>query len=459
MTNIVAAAAPSTPRQLGTNTLLEAPILPTLLRLTAPNLAAMLVVTLVAICETVYVGILGTVPLAAIALVFPMIMLMQMLSAGAMGGGVSSAISRAMGAGDTRRANALALHAVAIGAGAGLFFSAVFWAFCSPIFRALGGAGAVQSEAVAYASIALTGAILTWLLNTFASVVRGTGDMRVPSLALLGASVLQIVLGGALGLGIGPIPRFGLAGVATGYVVAYASAALFLLWFLCSGRGSLALRLDWSTLNREMFLDILKVGAVSALGPFQVVLTVLILTRLVAGFGTEALAGYGIGARLEFLLVPIVFAIGVACVPMVGMAMGARNVARARAVGWTAAGVAMTVLGVIGLVVALLPDLWSGLFTADPAVRAAANLYLRLAGPGFAFVGLGLSLYFASQGSGRMLPPVLAGTVRLWVVAAGGLWLSASAAPVWTVFALVCASMIAFGLAIAAAVYWTRWGS
>jgi Na+-driven multidrug efflux pump len=119
----------------------------------------------------------------------------------------------------------------------------------------------------------------------------------------------------------------------------------------------------------------------------------------------------------------------------------------------------MTVLGVIGLVVALLPDLWSGLFTADPAVRAAANLYLRLAGPGFAFVGLGLSLYFASQGSGRMLPPVLAGTVRLWVVAAGGLWLSASAAPVWTVFALVCASMIAFGLAIAAAVYWTRWGS
>ena len=79
-----------------------------------------------------------------------------------------------------------------------------------------------------------------------------------------------------------------------------------------------------------MFFDILKVGAVSSLGPFQVVLTVLILTRLVAGFGTEALAGYGIGARLEFLLVPIVFAVGVASVPMVGMAMGARDIARAR---------------------------------------------------------------------------------------------------------------------------------
>src|SRR5262249_1810225 len=152
----------------------------------------------------------------------------------------------------------------------------------------------VLSEALAYAQIALTGSILTWLLNTFASIVRGTGNMRVPSLSLLGASLLQIVLGGSLGLGIGPIPGFGLAGVASGLVIAYALAALFLLWFLGTGRGRLKLRLDASALNREMFLDILKVGAVSAIGPFQVVLTVLILTRLVASFGTEALAGYGI---------------------------------------------------------------------------------------------------------------------------------------------------------------------
>jgi putative MATE family efflux protein len=356
------------------------------------------------------------------------------------------------------RANALALHAVAIGTAAGLFFSVVFLAFGAPLFRLMGGSGAVLEAALAYANIALTGAILTWLLNTFASVVRGTGNMRVPSVTLLAASILQIALGGALGLGFGPIPRFGLPGVATGLVIAYAAATAYLLWFLWSGRGLLTLQLDASLLNREMFLDILKVGAVSAIGPFQVVLTVLILTRLVAGFGTEALAGYGIGARLEFLLVPIVFAIGVASVPMVGMAMGARNVQRARRVAWTAAGVATVALGVIGLTVMLVPDLWSGLFTADPAVRAAANLYLRLAGPGFAFVGLGLSLYFASQGSGRMLPPVLAGTIRLWVILGGGLWLTAgSGGAVWPLFALVGASMLAFGLSIAAAVYLTPW--
>ena len=156
------------------------PILPTLLRLTLPNLAALLALALVAIFETVYVGILGTTPLAAIALVFPLIMLMQMLSAGAMGGGVSSAISRALGAGDLERAEALALHAVVIGAAAGLAFSAIFAAFGSPLLRMLGGSGVVLGQALAYADIALAGTILTWLLNTFASVLRGTGTCGCP---------------------------------------------------------------------------------------------------------------------------------------------------------------------------------------------------------------------------------------------------------------------------------------
>jgi putative MATE family efflux protein len=440
------------------NPLVAGRILPTLVRLALPNLLAMLVTALVAIAETSYVGILGTTQLAAIALVFPMVMLMQMLSAGAMGGAVSSAISRALGAGDAVRAQALALHATVIGATAGLTFSLVFIVFGSPIFQALGGRGLVLEQALAYAKIALSATILIWLVNTLASIVRGTGNMRVPSLTLLVAAVLQIGLGGALGLGFGPIPRFGLPGVATGLVIGFGAGVLALVWFLRSGRAGITLKFDPAVLTREMFFDILRVGAVAAFSPLQTVLTVLILTRLVADFGIEALAGYGIGARLEFLLVPIVFAVGVASVPMVGMAIGARNVARARRVAWMAAGVATLALGGIGLVVAAFPGLWSGLFTQDAGVLAAANLYLRFAGPAFAFVGLGMSLYFASQGAGKVLGPVLAATVRLAVIAIGGWALAASAAPVWSLFALVALSMLAYGLATATAIYITPWG-
>lgn len=457
MADTAAARSPATSRVRGADALLEAPILPTLLRLTLPNLAAMLVSALVAIAETVYVGVLGTTPLAALALVFPMVMLMQMLSAGSMGGGVSSAISRALGAGDDERAEALAVHAVLIGAGAGAAFSVAFLAFGAPIFRMLGGAEAVLAEALAYANVALAGAIAIWLVNTLASIVRGAGNMRVPSLTLLAASLLQIALGGTLGLGLGPVPRLGLAGVAAGLVIAYGLGALFLLWYLRSGRARITLAFAGTKIEREMFLDILKVGAVASFSPLQSVLTVLILTRLVAGFGTEALAGYGIGARLEFLLVPIVFAVGVASVPMVGMAIGAGHIARARRVAWTAGAVAAAAVGTVGLVVAAAPQLWSGLFTTDAGVVAAANLYLRWAGPWFASLGLGLALYFASQGSGRMLAPVAAGTVRLLVIGFGGWWLTATAAPAWALFALVGASMAAFGLSVAAAVYLTPW--
>jgi Na+-driven multidrug efflux pump len=289
-------------------------------------------------------------------------------------------------------------------------------------------------------------------------VLRGTGNMRVPSLGILGASILQIVLGGVLALGVGPVPSLGMAGVAIACIVANAASVAFFTWYLASGRSRLSLRLRGLQLRREMFTDILKVGAMSMLSPLQSVLTVLIFTGFVAHLGVAPLAGYSIGQRLEFLLIPISFGIGVASVPMVGMAMGAGNVARARRVAWTAGLVSAFNLGVIGLTVAAFPDLWAGIFTRDEAVLEHARAYLRIAGPSFAFFGLGLTLYFASQGSGRMLGPVLAGTVRLVLVFAAGTWLVSLPATSSQLFGLVAASMVVYGLATVAAVRLTRWG-
>ena len=107
----------------GVSGLTSAPILPTIWRLSLPNLLAMVATALVSVAETSYVGQLGTAALAGMALVFPMVMLQQMLSSGAMGGGISSAISRALGAGDDARANDLVLHAVVISLALGLLFT------------------------------------------------------------------------------------------------------------------------------------------------------------------------------------------------------------------------------------------------------------------------------------------------------------------------------------------------
>jgi putative MATE family efflux protein len=441
------------------NHLVTAPILPTLLRLAVPNTIAMAGSALVAIAETSYIGRLGTEPLAGIALVFPFAMLTQMMSAGAMGGGVSSAISRALGAGNRDRAADLAFHAAMIGVCAGLFFTVMMLGFGRSFYALLGGRGGVLEQSLHYSQVLFSGAVSIWLVNTLASVVRGTGDMRTPSATLIIVSIVQIAVGGALGLGLFGLPQLGMRGVAAGQLTAFTLGAIFLAWYLLSGRSRLDLDFSRFKFQRAMFADILKVGAVACLSPLQSVLTILIFTKILAGFGTETLAGYGMGSRLEFLLIPIAFAVGVASVPMVGMAMGAGLVTRARHVAWTAAAVAGLVVGFIGIVVAIKPALWVSLFTSDPGVTAAAYSYFGLAGPGFGFFGIGVCLYFSSQGAAKVGGPVLAGTIRLLMVGLGGWWLSTSGAEAWTLFALVGGAMVVFGLATALSIKLTKWSN
>jgi putative MATE family efflux protein len=455
MTDQTADAVPKLPPA---NPIFEGPVLSILIRFALPNMASMTAATLVVIAETAYIGRLGLEPLAAIALVFPFIVLMGMMSAGAMGGGVSSAISRAIGAGDVARASTLAGHALIIGLGGGLLFSAVLLTLGPTLFALLGGQGRVLAEAVSYSNVLFLGAVGVWLTNTLASILRGTGNMKLPSTTLLATAALQIVIGGTLGLGLFGVPQFGMRGVASGQLIAYVFAAVFLAFWLFSGRSKLQLSMRTFRLQRGMFFDILKVGAIACLSPLQSVLTVLIFTRLLSRYGTTTLAGYGIGARLEFMLVPIAASIGMASVPIVGMNVGAGNIERARKVAWAAGLLAAGVVGSVGLLFALAPDLWAANFTSDPRVLESARQYFQLAGPAFGFLGLALSLYFASQGSGKILGPVLAQSGRLVVVIAGGALLLALDAPGWTLFLLAATSMVIYGVLAVLSVWFTAWG-
>ncbi len=439
------------------NPLLTGPILPTLLRLSVPNVLAMLVAVLVGMAETFYIGVLGTAPLAAMAVVFPFVMLTQMLSSGAMGGGVSSAISRALGAADHDRANALAWHAVAIGLTVGLVYSMLLLLCARPLLTLLGAKGEVLELALTYARPLFAGAFLIWLMNTLASVLRGAGNMAAPSLVIFGTALLQIGIGGSLGLGLGPFPRLGLPGVATGQIVASLLAVGLFTWILRQAGVRVRPTLAGGKPRAGLFGAILQVGALACLSPLQTIVAMLIFTGLIARLGVPTLAGYGIGQRLEFMLIPIAFGIGVASVPMVGMAIGAGQVERARRVAWTAACVSGALLGAIGLTLGLVPDLWSQWFSADPAVRAVANRYLSLVGPAFPLFGFGLTLYFASQGSGKVLGPVLAATARLALILSVGFWLAGRDADADAFFWLVAAGMVLYGLATAWAVRRTRW--
>jgi Na+-driven multidrug efflux pump len=440
------------------NALVDGPILRTLLSLAWPNVIALSAGTCVVIAETSYIGRLGVESLAAMALVFPCVILTMTMSGGAMGGGVASAIARALGAGDTDRASALASHALLIAIGFGLTFMLGMLLFGRHLLELLGGRGNVLAQAIAYSQIFFGGAVVPWLMNSMAGVLRGTGNMKLPSAMILNSAVCQIILGGTLGLGLGPIPQFGMRGVAAGSLTAYLISISVMGWYLFSGRARVIPKIRGLRVQAPMFFDILKVGAVACFSPLQAVLAISIFTHMLAGFGTAVLAGYGIGARLEFMLTSIAFAVGIGSVPMIGMAIGAERVARARRVAWTAGLVSFLSVGAMATIVAIVPDIWVNIFTGDASVRAASQQYLSTAAPCYAFIGLATAMYFSSQGAAKVLGPVLAQSVRLAFIALGGWYLMTHDATAANFFALAASSMVLLGTLSCASVVLTRWG-
>ncbi len=438
--------------------LLTAPVLPTLIALAAPNVLLALMQALVSFADAWFIGRLGTGGLAGVALVFPIVILMQMMSAGAMGGGVSSAIARTLGAGDATRAARLAWHAAVIAVAFGLLFTLVMW-LCGPaLYRALGGTDTTLGYAMDYSAIIFGGALSVWVSNILANVIRGTGNMTMPAVTLSAAALLQIPLCGALVLGWGPFPPLGIKGAAIAYVAMFAAAALVFAGYLLSGRAGLTVRGINIQFSTRLFADILKVGLLSSFNAVQTIAAAVMVTGFVGTFGTAALAGYGLGVRLELLQIPVVFAIGSALVVMVGTCIGAHDVQRARRIAWTGAALAAGVTGCVGIIVALWPGVWAGLFSADAAVLDAAYTYLRIAGWCYAFFGAGVALYFASQGAGKMLWPVLAGSARFLIAVIGGfVVLQYFTGTLVGLFVVIGVAMVAYGVGMAATVKWGAW--
>jgi len=406
--------------------------------------------------ETWWVSSLGTDALAGMALVFPGFMMMQMLSAGAVGGGISSSIARALGAGRRDDADALVMHSVVINVALGIFFSVLFLVYGRAIYSAMGAEGGALEAALAYSDIVFGGNILVWLTNGLASVIRGTGNMFVPSLAVCFGVVLLVPLSPVLILGFGPIPALGMQGAGIAVVATTALSMAILGWYIWAGRS--IVRFKWARLRRLLFGDILRVGSVGAISTLQTTLTVALTTALVAAAGgADAVAGYGTAARLEYLLIPLVFGLGAPLVAMVGTNIGAGQRARALRIALIGGALAFGACEIVGITAAIWPQAWLGLFGDDARMIETGSAYLRFVGPTYGFFGLGLALYFASQGAGKLLWPLGAGLLRL-IVAIGGGWIALR----WTgslswLFAALAVALVIYGVILTTAIARGAW--
>jgi putative MATE family efflux protein len=440
-----------------TRQLLQAPILRTLLRLGAPNVLIMLAQSAAGLIETFFVGRLGTDALAGMALVFPVVMLMQTISAGAFGGAIASTIARALGSGRRADADALVLHALGVALGLGVAFALIILPGGYWLYGMMGGRGGALAAALIYSNRVFAGAVLIWIFNSLSAVIRGTGNMAFPAGVTCVGTVLLIPLSPLLIFGAGPIPPLGIGGGAIALLVYYFLGSIALALYLMSRNSLLRpsfanVRFRWT-----FFRDILRLGSVGAISATATNLTIGITTAMVGGFGTAAIAGYGTASRLEYLLIPLVFGLGSPLVAIVGTCMGAGLAARALQATWIGAALAIAMTETVGLVAAAYPEAWLTLFDRDPAMLAAGTRYLHVVGPAYGFFGLGLVLFFASQGAGRLRWPVLGNVARLMVAALGG-WLALrSGGGLKSLFMTQAGALVVYGLINAAAVAGGAW--
>lgn len=430
------------------------------MRLAGPTTAVMAVQVLVAVAEAWFVARLGIEALAGIALVIPFITLMMNMANGGMGGGVASALARALGAGRHDDARALVLHALLLGLGCATVFTGFAWTVLPGVLRWLGGSGVVLHQAVAFTTVWFSGAVVLWLSAFLSALLRGGGDSATPGRIGFAMSLVYIPLLGVLTLGLGDWSGLGLVGCAIAPLITGIASVILLGKAVARGRRNFWRTLAHAPLQARLFGEILRVGAMGSVTTVTSTVTAMLVTGLVGGFGTAALAGYSIGMRLEFMLAPLAFGIGTGATTLVGIAAGAGAWSRAVKVAWTGGLFAFFTMGAIGWTIALMPESWSRLFASDPGVVAASIACIVHVAPLYCLFGLGLTLNFASQGAGRMTVPVVASIARL-ITAAGGGWLAVERMGLGLdgVFAAIAASLAIYGLLIAGSLLLAPWKS
>lgn len=384
-------------------------------RLAAPTTLVVVLQLAGQLTETWLAARQGTAALAGWAVVLPFALLMQMASAGAMGGGVVSAVARSLGAKQHGMAAALVLHAVLIALIAGTLFAVLLAGMPYPLFTLIAGPETAAQAAPYAIWLFGAGAIPVWMTNTLASVLRGGGRHGLASRILSVGGFVSPFLAWFLMEPCG----FGLKGAGMAVAAVFGVSAVVMAIPVLRGAAGFVPRLlvrpQWA-----LFRRILSVGLVASMMAAIANLTTILVTAQIAPYGPTVVAAYGISARLEFLMIPLAFGIGSALTALVGQAVGAGDWTTARRTAWTGGIAALAIAGAVGLTVSLFPTGFAAVFSRDPAVVEIAARALGFIAPACAGFGVGMALYFASMGAARMRGPVLAAFSRIGLAVLGG---------------------------------------
>jgi putative MATE family efflux protein len=387
----------------------------TLIQLTLPMIAAMIGMVAFNLVDTFFVGRLGTDQLAALSFTFPVVLVVNSIALG-LGIGAAAVISRAIGEGDHAKVRRLTTDSLVLAVLAVMGFVIIGLSTIGPVFRSLGATERTLPLIRQYMRVWYLGMGFVVIPMVGNNAIRATGDTKTPSLIMLVAVVANSLMDPLLIFGLGPFPRLEIAGAALATVIARAVTFAVALWVLGVRDRMLALAFPGMRPVVESWKRILFIGVPAAATRVILPISIGIVTRLVASYGTEAIAGFGVATRVEFFALTVVRALSSVLMPFVGQNWGAGRLGRVGS-GVSYSEKASLVWGaLVFAVLAVAARPLASVFNDSPRVVAVAAIYMRIVPIGYGAYGVALLVIAALSALNRPLHAAALSIAHMFVL-------------------------------------------
>ena len=429
-----------------TSPLVGAPLGPTMFRLAIPGVIGAMLTSSPGLIEATFLKTTGADALAAVALVYPLIILAGMFSAGAFGGAVTGFTARALGAGDFDKASTILVCAVLISLAGGVLMWVLVVLLGPLMYEYASNRSDIAQAAQRYAALVFPIIPAYWLINMLSSVLRGSGDMIRP--AFIAASLLAsyTLLAYLIIPGQGANLDDAMQAAAFAMGGSYLFALSLTVYFI--GQSTQPIRFRLAAFQAETLILILRQGLLAASQSVMTIIYALTTTVIFSRFGTDWLAGFGLAVRLELIMVPVIFGIGSSMIAIVGAYVGAGQRSQGISIAWRGILINVALIGSVGVFLSFFPGTWCGLVGSDATVIANCNQSLSIIAPTYAFFAIGLSCYLVSQALNTLEFPVLGAFLRLLTVATGLFWVSITTS-IDVALYLVAGAAIVYGVSVA----------
>jgi len=392
--------------------LTQGSILHAITYLAGPLMVIAVLHTTQSLIDMFWVGRLGAASIAAVAMSGTIMMILFTIIAG-ISTGTLALVARNVGAKDSKKADAVATQSIYLAVILATLVVVAGLLFTERLFLLLGASHDVIEAGIGYLKILLVGGITMFMLFLGNSILQGAGDTITPMKLMVLANIINIVLDPVFIFGLG-VPRMNTSGAAVATVISQAVSSVLVLWMLSNGRSIVHIHLTKWKIRFDLLKEIIKIGLPSSMQMFLRSLMGVVLIGIVAGFGTSAVAAYGVGMRLQMVVLMPAFALGGSAATLVGQNLGARQPKRAKRSAWVATALDIIIMTFIAIIFFYFAYQFMAVFNKDEKVISLGVQYLRITTPFYIFIAFGIVLNRALAGAGDTFVPMIITLLTLW---------------------------------------------